>query len=137
MTRPRFPRPMEGKVKGKENAYEEAYREQVLVPHLRGGQSRRWGYEDITLLLCEGVKYTPDFSEVLQDRIRLVEIKAGDKDLKPIMTDGSRYKLRMACEKFDEYQWILAVVRKIPKRDGGGFLIKEIQLNGEVPDVQD
>jgi len=110
----------------KMNDYERAYQDQVLVQHLHGGHSARFGYEEVTLVLCEGIRYTPDFSEVLQDRIRMIEVKAGDKNGKPLWTDGARHKFKQACEKFNEYHWILAIVRKVPKRDGGGWDIKEI-----------
>lgn len=124
--RPRFPRPMKRRDGSKMNDYERAYQDQVLVQHLHSGHSARFGYEDITLVLCEGIRYTPDYSEVLEDRIRLIEVKAGDKTMKPLWTDGARHKFKQARDKFVEYDWVLAVVRKIPKRDGGGWEIKEI-----------
>lgn len=130
MTRPRYPKPRQ-QGSGKEmNDYERAFESTLRAKSYIG----KFEYEGTTLLLCEGVTYKPDFRVVLPDRIRMVEVKAGDKNMKPILTDGSRYKLRMAVSKFWEYEWILAVVRKIPKKDGGGWQIKEINLNAQDED---
>src|SRR5690554_6901726 len=70
----------------------EARYAQILEAQVRCGQIRSWRYEAVTLVLADGVRYTPDFLLHENDgRMTLVEVKGH-------MREAARVRLRVAVE---------------------------------------
>lgn len=87
----------------------EARYAQILEAQVRGGQIRSWRYEAVTLVLADGVRYTPDFLLHENDgRMTLMEVKGH-------MREAARVRLRVAVEMYPAFGWFLLWAKK------GGF----------------
>lgn len=87
----------------------EARYAQILEAQVRCGQIRSWRYEAVTLVLADGVRYTPDFLLHENDgRMTLVEVKGH-------MREAARVRLRVAVEMYPAFGWFLLWAKK------GGF----------------
>lgn len=101
---------------GKMNKTEAAYA-QVLEQRRLAGNIVWWAYEAITFKLAPDTRYTPDFVVQLHDDTMEVH------ETKGFMREDSWIKLKVAAEKFP-FRFFL--VRQVPKKDGGGWDIKEV-----------
>ena len=88
-----------------------------LNAQLKAGQILRWGYEEMTLVLADGTRYTPDFIVMLPDTTFQVHETKG-------YTTGrmaaSMVRLRVAASRFGWFGEFYLVQRvrkrwKIPK----------------------
>ncbi|MCR4302440.1 MAG: DUF1064 domain-containing protein [Sulfuricaulis sp.] len=87
----------------------EARYAQILESQQRAGQIRSWRYEAMTLVLAEGVRYTPDFLVVENtSRMTLIEVKG-------FMREAARVRLRVAVEMYPAFGWFLIWAKQ------GGF----------------
>ena len=74
-------------------------------------------YEGITLKLAMDTRFTPDF--IVMDKDGFLEVH----EVKGFMRDDAHVKLKVAAEQFP-FKFFL--IRLIPKKDGGGWDIKEL-----------
>jgi len=82
------------------------------------GEVAWWEFEGIKLRLADATFLTVDFDVMLADgTIELHDTKGG-----PIEDDAA-VKIKLAAEK---YPFRFFVVRENRKRDGGGFILKEV-----------
>lgn len=74
--------------------------------------------QGVTLLICNGVRYTPDF---------FVRHPAGDQhayEVKGFMRDDAAVKLKVAASAYPWIQFYLATKRKL--KDGGGWIVQHV-----------
>lgn len=107
LAKPR-PRPTPGTM----NKTEKAYQDDVLAMRHLSGVSLFFGFEPFKLRLAGNTFYTPDFVEVLPDRIRVIEVKGH-------WEDDARVKIKVAAEAFWWFEFV--AVTKRAKKDGGGW----------------
>lgn len=99
------------------NRLEAAYAE-VLEQRRLAGEIQRWDYEPERLILAKRTSYLPDF------RVVLANGELEFHETKGFVRDDAIVKLKVAA-RLHPYRFYL--VRKLPKRDGGGWDIREIQ----------
>lgn len=89
-----------------------------LAEQKHAGEIVQWWFEPMSLRLAKGSSYKPDFMVV--DADGLVEFH----ETKGFMREAANVRLKVAAEKFP--QFVFKLVRRIPKKDGGGFSIKVV-----------
>lgn len=83
------------------NRTEAAYAS-ILATKQTLGDVRWWGYQTVTLVIAEGVRYTPDFPVILADgTLEFHEVKGG------FIRDDARVKLRVAA-RHTPFRFVLA-----------------------------
>ena len=108
----RTARPGRIKKPGVMNKTEEAY-SWVLEARKQAGEIRWWAYEQMTLKLAEGVRFTPDFAVLtIGPRLEFHEVKG-------YMRDDARVKLRCAAVLFP-FKFLLV------RKSGQGWEITEV-----------
>jgi len=101
---------------GEMNKTEAAYAEQLELRRL-AGELLAWWFEPMTLRMAKRTGYTPDFVVMLPDeRIEFHEVKG-------FMEDDAAVKLKVCRQQFE---WLgpIVLVRKVAKRDGGGWKLE-------------
>ena len=74
-------------------------------------------FEGVKLRLADNTFYSPDFAVMLADgQMEMHEVKG-------FMTDDANVKIKVAA---DMYPFRFLLVRAKAKKDGGGWLIKEV-----------
>lgn len=95
-----------------EAAYERFLQEQQMV-----GLILWFQFEGMKFRLADKTFYTPDFAVMLANgQIELHEVKG-------FMTEDANVKIKVAAEM---YPFRFVVVRIKPKKDGGGWIIREV-----------
>jgi hypothetical protein len=98
---------------GEMNDYERAYAGALEARRL-AGQIARFDFEPEKLRLADRTFYTPDFRVLLPDgAIEFHEVKG-------FWQEDARVKIKVAAEHHP-YRFVAVVLKKIPKRDGGGW----------------
>lgn len=91
----------------------------VLEQRKLAGEICYWGFDEITFVLARGLRYTPDFFIVNADG--MIEFH----EFKGYWLDDAKAKIKMAAAKHPWFRFF--GVRKIPKKDGGGYRHDEFQ----------
>lgn len=78
----------------------------VLDDRRLAGHIKTYYFEQVTLLLADGVRYTPDFFIVLPDDT--IEIN----ETKGFMRDDARIKLRVAANSYRHFRFFLVTKPK-------------------------
>ncbi len=100
---------------GTRNKLEAEY-EQELKLRQAVGQVAWFRFEGLKLRLADNTFFTPDFAVMLASgAIECHETKG-------FWTDDARAKIKIAAEM---YPFRFIAIKKLPKRDGGGFSIEE------------
>ena len=85
---------------------------------------KAWWFEQITVVLPGGVRYTPDFLvQLVTDELQFHEVKGR-------WEDDARVKMKVAASIFPG-RWFGVTV--VPKRDGGGWSFEEFSPRGVEP----
>ncbi len=102
------------------NGQETAYA-QTLEARRIGGEILWWGFETIKLRIGHAAWYTPDFQVVLASgQIEIHEFKGYQEE-------AARVRIKAAAGL---YPWLRFVqIRKIPKREGGGYEVERIRAH--------
>jgi hypothetical protein len=101
----------------------EAEYSELLEARKKTGELDGWWFEPMTLKLARDTRWTPDFLVMLPDgRLEFHEVKG-------FMEQAAWIRIKVAAEKF---AWLAAlyVVRRVPKKDGGGWKIEEVGPTG-------
>ena len=101
--------------RGEMNATERDYGAE-LEQRRRAGEVLWYRFEGIKLRLADSTFYTPDFA------VQLVDGTLECHEVKGHWQDDARVKIKVAAEM---YPLRFVAVRRIPKRDGGGFAVEE------------
>ena len=107
------------------NQTETAYAE-LLEGHRLAGDVLDWKFEAMTFRLTSSktgagppAVYTPDFMVQHADcTISFIEVKGGGLDDR-----ASIVRIKVAAQQFTQFRFCIA--RRLPKREGGGFNVKE------------
>lgn len=94
----------------------EAEYEKHLAQLLHLGEIIWYKFEGIKFRLADNTFYTPDFSVMRQDG--LIEIH----EVKGFWVDDAKVKIKVAA---DLYPFKFVAVKKLPKKDGGGWSVEE------------
>lgn len=95
-----------------EAAYAEALKNRQMT-----GDVLWFKFEGVKLRLADNTFYSPDFAVMLADgQMEMHEVKG-------FMTDDANVKIKVAA---DMYPFRFLLVRAKAKKDGGGWLIKEV-----------
>lgn len=89
---------------------------QLLDSMKASGEIVWWVFEGITLKLCEGSRYTPDFFVLRADGVLEVH------ETKGRWIGDAKTKIKVAAEKFP---FLFKAVFAVPKKDGGGWRDEE------------
>ena len=100
---------------GTRNKLEAEY-EQELKLRQAVGQVAWFRFEWLKLRLADNTFYTPDFAVMLASGAMECH------EAKGFWTDDARAKIKIAA---DMYPFRFIAIKKLPKRDGGGFSIEE------------
>ena len=100
---------------GTRNKLEAEY-EQELKLRQAAGQVAWFRFEGLKLRLADNTFYTPDFAVMLASGAMECH------EAKGFWTDDARAKIKIAAEM---YPFRFIAIKKLPKRDGGGFSIEE------------
>lgn len=100
---------------GKRNKLESAYEAQ-LKARLHTGEILWYSFEGVKLRLADNTFYTVDFPVLASDG--LIEMH----EVKGFWTDDARVKIKVAAAL---YPFRFIAVRRLPKRDGGGWDVEE------------
>ncbi len=101
------------------NDYETWYAS-FLEDSRRVGDISRWDFQPEKLRLADNTFYTPDFRVIEMDgRVRFDEVKG-------FWREDARVKIKVAAE-FHPYEFHAVVIRKLPKKFGGGFRIERTE----------
>lgn len=111
----RTARPGRIKRPGEMNKLEEAY-SWVLEARKRAGEIQWWGYEQMTLKLADGVRYTPDFAVLTLGINTTGQLEF--HEVKGYMRDDARVKLKVAAAMFP-FKFLLV------RKSGQGWEITE------------
>lgn len=95
----------------------EAEYELQLKAMLRNGVILWYRFEGLKLRLADNTFYTPDFA-VLDRATGVMECH----EVKGHWQDDARVKIKVAAE---QYPFRFVAVRKLPKKDGGGWQVEE------------
>lgn len=94
----------------------EAEYELELKGHLHVGLILWYRFEGLKLRLADNTFYTPDFAVMnMRGEIECHEVKG-------FWQDDARVKIKVAA---DQYPFIFKAVRKLPKKDGGGWALEQ------------
>lgn len=89
------------RVAGQMNQTEARYELERLKVRQQPGDVLEWWFEGMTFKLGADLRYTPDFMVLLADgTIELHEVKAGNKEGRPLVEEDARAKIIAAAEKF-------------------------------------
>ena len=94
----------------------------VLEQRRLAGEIVAWWYEPMSLRLAKGSSYKPDFMWIDHDGY------VGFDETKGFMREAAFVRLKVAAEKFPQFVFVL--VKRIPKKDGGGF--SEVVIGAKV-----
>ena len=86
--------------------------EMLYAQHL-DGLHRRWVYEGVTFKLADGLRYTPDFVVLADERPEFHEVKG-------FWRDDAKAKFKVARTLY-HYMGAWRIVTAKRLRDGGGF----------------
>ena len=100
---------------GTRNKLEAEY-EQELKLRQAVGQVAWYRFEGLKLRLADNTFYTPDFAVMFASGAMECH------EAKGFWTDDARAKIKIAA---DMYPFRFIAIKKLPKRDGGGFSIEE------------
>ena len=100
---------------GTRNKLEAEY-EQELKLRQAVGKVAWFRFEGLKLRLADNTFYTPDFAVMLASGVMECH------ETKGFWTDDARAKIKIAAEM---YPFRFIAIKKLPKRDGGGFSIEE------------
>lgn len=96
-----------------QNKTEQFYESFQLAPLKSAGEILDYRFEPFKLILVHGIpgkvnemSYKPDFLVIFPDRFRIVEVKAN----KDAMREDGWNKLKMACECFPWFEFVVAYV---------------------------
>lgn len=104
---------------GEKNRTEQRFEDEWVKPRAQSGEIIWWAFEGITLKLAKDCRLTMDFFIQLASG----ELQAWDvKGSFAIVEGDALVKMRVAAGKFP-LRFFMAAPK--PKRDGGGWLIKE------------
>lgn len=107
---------------GTMNKLEAAYAAHLEARKL-AGEIADYRFEQIKLVLAKRTTITVDFAVMESDgTISFFETKG-------FMEDDANVKLKVVAESFWWFRFYL--VKAIPKRDGGGFSVKQVEISGE------
>lgn len=100
---------------GERNKTEAAY-EELLKRQMLAGEILWYSFEGIKLRLADNTFYTVDFPVLRRDG--LLEMR----EVKGVWSDDARVKIKVAAS---QYPFSFIAVRRLPKRDGGGWHVEE------------
>lgn len=110
------------KPKGEMNSTESLYAEQLIARKL-SGEIIDFGFERIKFRLADLTYYTPDFDVQMADgTIELHEVKAATSKGVVLVEDDAKVKIKVAAALFPQFGFVM--VAKLPKKAGGGWLVK-------------
>lgn len=101
---------------GQMNGLEKAYAEH-LTTLIAAGEVLEFWFDCVKLRLADKCFYTPDFFVMMADDT--IEVH----ETKGFMEEDAAVKLKVAADK---YPFIFKLVKRLAKRDGGGWVIKEV-----------
>jgi hypothetical protein len=105
------------------NKTEAAYAE-VLQQAKMAGEIVSYRFEEFRLKLADNLFFTPDFQVITSDgEMQFHEVKACRSDGKMLIEDDARVKIKVAADKFWEFQFFLK--GKLPAKAGGGWKTEE------------
>jgi hypothetical protein len=98
------------------------YAEQLIARKL-SGEIIDFGFERIKFRLADLTYYTPDFDVQMADgTIELHEVKAATSKGVVLVEDDAKVKIKVAAALFPQFGFVM--VAKLPKKAGGGWLVK-------------
>lgn len=101
------------------NKTEENFAEVLEARRKVNGDIIAWWFECFTFKLADDCRFTPDFAILFADgSMEFVDAKGGGP-----MDDKSRVKVRVAAEKFPQFQFVIE--KRMPKKLGGGWKREE------------
>jgi hypothetical protein len=103
---------------GRMNKTEQAYEQEVLKPAMQSGQIIWYQFEGIKFRLADNTFYTPDFSVMNADGTMEIH------EVKGFWQDDARVKIKVAA---DRYPFRFIAVKRIAKKNGGGWYIEEFK----------
>lgn len=104
---------------GERNKTEAAY-EQLLELRKQAGDILWYAFDSVKLRLADNTFLSVDFFVLTKDcELQAIDVKGS----MAIITDDARVKMKVASDKFP-WRFFYAIPR--PKKDGGGWMEKEI-----------
>jgi hypothetical protein len=101
------------------NSTESAYAD-ILQAKKLAGEIIEWWFEDMTFVLADRCRFTPDFCVLhINGSMELIDVKGSQ----PIEGD-SLVKLKTAAAKFYCFDWTIA--QRQTKKNGGGWDIRRL-----------